>query len=111
MMGCFYKADLVSIDAWAVPCFDGDDEECTMWEWNNSFRLEEGIFFGDEVKGEEYIDWAISAGYLTKEAKDLVIVDESQWLIVEFQIKKDNEPILALMFSDKQYPIKEDDNE
>ncbi len=92
----YYKAALHSIDAWRTD---------RMWEWNDSYLLESGIYFAESsITTRTILSFLRRKDYLSEASKGtLKVVDE--WPLIEIQIKNTGQPILCLMFDET--PIKE----
>lgn len=87
----WYKADLVSIDAWK-------EEGC--WTWNASYIVERDIVFGeDAITPRRVLSLLRKMGQLSEWSKGRVKVAD-EWPIIEVQLKSNGRPLYALMFNE-----------
>lgn len=95
----FYRAELLSIDAW------GDGEG--GWDWNASYKLEDELFFHTSQLTTRRILYHLRGmGYLTAASKGKVTVIH-EWPLIEIQNRKTGEPLLAFLFEENEYAAKE----
>ena len=87
----FYKASILSIDAWGYN---------DVWTWNNSYSLEDDVYFReDQLTSRKILNWMRKSNYLSKGSIGKVKVIEV-WPIFEIQIANTSEPILAVMIEE-----------
>ena len=87
----YFKADLVSIDAWK-------EEWC--WTWNASYIVERDIVFGEDAITPRRVTALLrKMDVLSEGSKGKVRVSD-EWPIIEVQIKSTGQPIFALMFNE-----------
>ena len=70
------------------------------WEWNNSFKMEEGICLTEKALTPRMLlkkmrEW----GYLSAKSKGRVKVYDDQDGLIEFQAKGTDEPLFALLLN------------
>jgi hypothetical protein len=91
---------ILSIDAWASPCYCGD-EDCeqnhTDWQWNQWSKVGECPLSLCDKPASEIIDYMISGGYLNQSARAGCEIDDDQYNIVIRSIA-DGMPLFALEY-------------
>ena len=88
----YFKADLVSIDAWK-------EEKC--WTWNASYTVERDIIMADSaITARKVTRMLRDMDFLTQASKGRVKVSD-EWPIIEVQRKSNGRPLFALMFDER----------
>lgn len=85
------KYRLVSIDAWR--------NECGGWDWNNSYKIEDGIMLPDDITARKLLRFMRDSGWLTESSKGRVSIDWHNEMFepfIEILDKNTGEPLLAL---------------
>ena len=89
----YYKADLVSIDAW---------KEDGGWTWNASYTVERDIIMADSaITARKVTKMLRKMDFLTHASKGKVRVEMGLWPLVEVQLKSNEMPLCALMFDER----------
>ena len=89
----YYKADLVSIDAW---------KEDGGWTWNASYTVERDIVMADSaITARKVTKMLRKMGFLIQASKGNVRVEMGLWPLVEVQLKSNGRPLFALMFDER----------
>ena len=88
----YYKADLVSIDAW---------KEDGGWTWNASYTVGCDIIMADSaITARNVTKMLRKMDFLTQASKGRVKVSD-EWPIIEVQLKSNGRPLFALMFDER----------
>ena len=88
----YYRADLVSIDAW---------KEEGGWTWNASYIVERDIVMADSAITPRKVTKLLrKMDFLSDASKGKVRVETALWPLVEVQLKSDGMPICALIFDE-----------
>lgn len=88
----YYKADLVSIDAW---------KEDGGWTWNASYTVERDIIMADSaITARKVVKMLRKRDFLTQASKGKVRVEMGLWPLVEVQLKSNRMPLYALIFNE-----------
>lgn len=101
------KYKILSIDAWAGPCFDGEHTEetcdCNNWEWNNWFNV--GYFYESEYgKLTEKSALKCLATKLSVSVEELSenhMIEDDQYNYVLIN-KTTNQPYYAIEYGSEQ---------
>ena len=88
----YYRADLVSIDAW---------REDGSWTWNASYTVERDIVMADSAITPRKVTKLLrKMGFLSDASKGKVRVETALWPLVEVQLKSNRMPLYALLFNE-----------
>ena len=88
----YFKADLLSIDAWK-------EEWC--WTWDASYTVERDIIMADSAITPRKITKLLrKMDFLSDASKGKVRVEMGLWPLVEVQLKSNGRPLFALLFNE-----------